>query len=158
MTAPIRLVDRHAKEAREERDLAAYALHSKASRGRHHHEEDDDLRTCWERDRDRIVHCTGFRRLMYKTQVFVNSEGDHFRTRLSHSLEVGQVARSMGAALALNEPFCEGLALAHDIGHPPFGHRGEWALDELMQDHGGFRHNVQVLRVVDQLERRSPEY
>jgi dGTPase len=95
---------------------------------------------------------------MYKTQVFVNSEGDHFRTRLSHSLEVAQVARSVGSALALNEPFCEALALAHDIGHPPFGHRGEWALDELMREHGGFRHNFQVLRVVDLLERRSPDY
>ena len=98
------------------------------------------------------------RRLMYKTQVFVTCETDHFRTRLSHSLEVCQVARSVASALGLNEPFCEALALAHDIGHPPFGHRGEWALDELMKDHDGFRHNVQVLRVVDQLERRSPEY
>jgi dGTPase len=95
---------------------------------------------------------------MYKTQVFVNWEGDHFRTRLTHSLEVAQVARSIGRALRLNEPFCEALALAHDIGHPPFGHRGEWALDELMKEHGGFRHNFQVLRVVDQLERRSPDY
>ncbi len=152
------LFDRRAKEAREERDLAPYALHSARSRGRSFHEEDDDLRTCWERDRDRIVHCTGFRRLMYKTQVFVNSEGDHFRTRLSHSLEVAQVARSVGNALALNEPFCEALALCHDIGHPPFGHRGEAALDLLMKEHGGFRHNFQVLRVVDRLERRSPEY
>ena len=152
------LFDRRAKEASEERDLAPYALHSARSRGRSFHEEDDDLRTCWERDRDRVVHCTGFRRLMYKTQVFVNSEGDHYRTRLSHSLEVAQVARSVGNALALNEPFCEALALCHDIGHPPFGHRGEAALDELMRDHGGFRHNFQVLRVVDRLERRSPDY
>lgn len=152
------LFGRRAKEDREERDLAPYALHSARSRGRSFHEEDDDLRTCWERDRDRIVHCTGFRRLMYKTQVFVNSEGDHFRTRLSHSLEVAQVARSVGNALALNEPFCEALALCHDIGHPPFGHRGEAALDELMKEHGGFRHNFQVLRVVDRLERRSPDY
>jgi dGTPase len=152
------LFDRRAKEAREERDLAPTALRSAFSLGRRFHEEEDDLRTCWERDRDRIVHCTGFRRLMYKTQVFVNREGDHFRTRLSHSLEVCQVARSLAAALGLNEPFCEALALAHDIGHPPFGHRGEWALDELMQEHGGFRHNFQVLRVVDQLERRSPDY
>jgi dGTPase len=95
---------------------------------------------------------------MYKTQVFVNSEGDHNRTRLSHSLEVQQVARSVGSALGLNEPLCEALALAHDIGHPPFGHRGEKALDELMKAHGGFRHNAQVLRVVDLLERRSPDY
>ncbi|MBK8177816.1 MAG: deoxyguanosinetriphosphate triphosphohydrolase [Planctomycetes bacterium] len=158
MASRLPLFDRRAKETREERDLAPYALHSARSRGRGFPEEEDDLRTCWERDRDRIVHCTGFRRLMYKTQVFVNTEGDHYRTRLSHSLEVAQVARSVGNALALNEPFCEALALCHDIGHPPFGHRGEAALDELMKDHGGFRHNFQVLRVVDRLERRSPEY
>jgi dGTPase len=158
MSATPRLCDRAAKEAREARELGSFALKSVASRGRKFAEEEDDLRTCWERDRDRLVHCTGFRRLMYKTQVFVNSEGDHYRTRLSHSLEVCQVARSVGNALGLNEPFCEALALAHDIGHPPFGHRGEWALDELMKEHGGFRHNFQVLRVVDLLERRSPEY
>jgi dGTPase len=152
------LFDRAAKEAREHRELAHYAVHSARSRGRRHAEPEDDLRTCFERDRDRIVHCTAFRRLMYKTQVFVNREGDQYRTRLSHSLEVCQVARSVGNALALNEPLCEALALAHDIGHPPFGHRGEVALDELMKEHGGFRHNAQVLRVVDLLERRSPDY
>src|SRR5215218_7118973 len=127
------LFDRLAKEQREERDLASYAMHASLSRGRRYTEADDGLRTVWERDRDRIVHCTAFRRLMYKTQVFVNGEGDQYRTRLSHSLEVGQVARSVGNALALNEPLCEALALAHDIGHPPFGHRGEVALDELMR-------------------------
>ncbi len=153
-----KLYDRTAKEDLEERVLAPWAMKSSRSRGRRFHEEEDDLRTVWERDRDRIVHSTAFRRLMYKTQVFVNREGDHNRTRLSHSLEVAQVARSVGSALALNEPLCEALALAHDIGHPPFGHRGEWALDELMSAHGGFRHNAQVLRVVDLLERRSPDY
>jgi dGTPase len=158
MAAAVPLLDRRAKEAREAAQLAPYALRSARTLGRRHPEPEDELRTCWERDRDRIVHCTGFRRLAYKTQVFVNWEGDHFRTRLSHSLEVAQVARSIGGALALNEPFCEALALAHDIGHPPFGHRGEWALDELMRAHGGFRHNAQVLRVVDRLERRSPDY
>lgn len=158
MNQPQPLLDRRAKEQREDRELAPWALKSAHSKGRKYAEEEDDLRTCWERDRDRVIHCTGFRRLMYKTQVFVNWEGDHFRTRLTHSLEVAQVARSIGRALRLNEPFCEGLALAHDIGHPPFGHRGEWALDELMKQHGGFRHNFQVLRVVDQLERRSPDY
>jgi len=152
------LFDRRAKEAREERDLAPCATRSAASLGRKHPEPDDELRTCFERDRDRVVHSTAFRRLMYKTQVFVNREGDQYRTRLSHSLEVAQVARSVGNALALNETLCEVLALAHDIGHPPFGHRGEVALDELMQAHGGFRHNAQVLRVVDVLERRNPEY
>jgi dGTPase len=158
MPPALRLLDRAAKEEREARELAPFALRSGSSRGRKYPEEEDDLRTGWERDRDRIIHCTGFRRLMYKTQVFVNWEGDHFRTRMTHSLEVAQVARSVGRALRLNEPFCEALALAHDIGHPPFGHRGEWALDELMKDHGGFRHNFQVLRVVDLLERRSPDY
>lgn len=158
MTTPPLLLDRRAKEDREARELAPWALKSARSLGRKYAEEEDDLRTCWERDRDRVIHCTGFRRLMYKTQVFVNREGDHFRTRLTHSLEVAQVARSIGRALRLNEPFCEGLALAHDIGHPPFGHRGEWALDELMKPYGGFRHNFQVLRVVDLLERRSPDY
>ena len=133
-------------------------MRSASSKGRRHPEEDDDLRTSWERDRDRIVHSTAFRRLMYKTQVFVNWEGDLYRTRLSHSLEVAQVARSIGSALFLNEPLCEALALAHDIGHPPFGHRGEVALDRVMKRHGGFRHNSQVLRVVDLLERRSPDY
>ncbi|MBI5435259.1 MAG: deoxyguanosinetriphosphate triphosphohydrolase [Planctomycetes bacterium] len=150
--------DRPAKEARERRELAPWALKSGASRGRAHPEPEDDLRTGWERDRDRLVHSTAFRRLMYKTQVFVNWEGDHYRTRLSHSLEVCQVARSIANALRLNESFTEALALAHDVGHPPFGHRGEWTLDEAMKDHGGFRHNAQVLRVVDLLERRSPAY
>jgi dGTPase len=152
------LFDRAAKEAREERELAPWATFSARSRGRHHPESEDELRTCFERDRDRVVHCTAFRRLMYKAQVFVNWEGDQYRTRLSHSLEVCQVARSIGNALALNEALCEALALAHDIGHPPFGHRGEVVLDEVMKEHGGFRHNAQVLRVVDLLERRSPDY
>ena len=152
------LFDRRAKEEREERYLAPWGMRSAQSQGRKHREEEDDLRTCWERDRDRIVHSTGFRRLMYKTQVFVNWEGDHYRTRLSHSLEVAQVARSVANALGLNEPLTECLALAHDIGHPPFGHRGETALNRVMRDHGGFRHNAQVLRVVDLLERRSPDY
>jgi dGTPase len=153
-----RLFDRAAKEAREGRELSPCASFSSRSRGRAHPEGEDELRTCFERDRDRIVHCTAFRRLMYKAQVFVNWEGDQYRTRLSHSLEVCQVARSVGNALALNEALCEALALAHDIGHPPFGHRGEIALDGLMKGHGGFRHNAQVLRVVDLLERRSPSY
>ncbi len=158
MSPAPRFFDRAAKEAREEEILAPWARKSARSRGRRHPEEEDDLRTVWERDRDRIVHCVAFRRLMYKTQVFVNWEGDHYRTRLSHSLEVAQVARSVGSALFLNEPLCEAVALAHDLGHPPFGHRGEQALYRLMEGHGGFRHNAQVLRVVDLLERRSPDY
>ncbi len=152
------LFERLAKEEREEAELAAHAAHAAQSAGRVHTEVDDPLRTCYERDRDRVIHSTAFRRLGYKTQVFVNSEGDQYRTRLSHSLEVCQVARSLGSALRLNEPLCETLALAHDIGHPPFGHRGEAALNDLMIEHGGFRHNAQVLRVVDLLERRSPDY
>ncbi|MBM3976034.1 MAG: deoxyguanosinetriphosphate triphosphohydrolase [Planctomycetes bacterium] len=151
-------LDRRAKQLHEEAHLIPAALHSGHSAGRAKPEPEDELRTAYERDRDRIIHCTAFRRLMHKTQVFVSSDGDHHRTRMSHSLEVAQVARSIASALRLNESFCEALALAHDIGHPPFGHRGEWALDALMRDHGGFRHNAQVLRVVDLLERRSPDY
>jgi len=156
--SPASFFDRASKEARERELLAPWATHCADSLGRRHAEEEDELRTSFERDRDRIVHSVAFRRLMYKTQVFVNWEGDHYRTRLSHSLEVAQVARSVGSALFLNEPLCEAIALAHDIGHPPFGHRGEQALDALMENHDGFRHNAQVLRVVDQLERRSPDY
>ncbi len=152
------LLDRLAKEAREARDLAPWASFSVRSLGRAHPEPEDELRTAFERDRDRIVHSTAFRRLMYKTQVFLNREGDLYRTRLSHSLEVAQVARSIASALRLNESLAEVLALAHDIGHPPFGHRGEIALDAILAAHGGFRHNAQVLRVVDVLERRSPDY
>jgi len=156
--SPASFFDRASKEARERELLAPWATHCADSLGRRHAEEEDELRTSFERDRDRIVHSVAFRRLMYKTQVFVNWEGDHYRTRLSHSLEVAQVARSVGSALFLNETLCEAVALAHDIGHPPFGHRGEQALDALMEGSGGFRHNAQVLRVVDQLERRSPDY
>ncbi|MFT4540964.1 MAG: dGTPase [Planctomycetota bacterium] len=158
MKPPIRLLDRATKEARERAELAPWASLSSESSGLRYHEGLDPWRTTFERDRDRIVHSTAFRRLMYKTQVFVNSEGDYNRTRLSHSLEVAQVARSMSSVLRLNEVLCESLSLAHDLGHPPFGHRGEWALDTMMKDHGGFRHNAQVLRVVDLLERRTPEF
>ena len=152
------LLDRAAREEREARELAPWAMKSADSLGRANPEDHSNFRTCFERDRDRLTHCTAFRRLMYKTQVFVNRRGDHQRTRLSHSLEVCQVARSVGSTLRLNEALCEAVALAHDIGHPPFGHRGETALQELMTEHDGFRHNNQVLRVVDLLERRSPEY
>ena len=155
MTTP-KLFDRAAKEAREAAHLAPFAMLSCESQGRVHPQKADPLRTVWERDRDRITHSMAFRRLRHKAQVFVSWEGDHNRTRLSHSLEVCQVARSVGSALFVNEALCEALALCHDIGHPPFGHRGEWALDALMKEHGGFRHNAQVLRVVDLLERRTP--
>lgn len=152
------MILRQLKEEREAQQLAPYASWSAQSQGRAHPESEDPLRTRFERDRDRIVHSAAFRRLAHKTQVFLTEEGDLQRTRLSHSLEVCQVGRTVAGALALNEPLTEALALCHDIGHPPFGHRGELALNELMADHGGFRHNAQVLRVVDQLERRSPAY
>lgn len=155
---PYGLSDRATRESREARQLAAHAMKAVDSRGRAFPESPDPHRTIFERDRDRITHATAFRRLQYKTQVFLNDEGDHHRTRLSHSLEVCQVARSVAGVLQLNEPLAEALSLAHDIGHPPFGHRGEWALNELMKPYGGFRHNAQVLRVVDLLERRNPDF
>src|SRR3990167_8326932 len=145
-------------EAREEQWLAPYAMKSKDTRGRQHPEPEDPFRTVYRRDRDRIVHSTAFRRLEYKTQVFVNHEGDYYRTRLTHSLEVAQIAVSIARALRLNEDLVEVAALAHDIGHPPFGHAGEDALRELMAEHGGFEHNLQGLRVVDLLEHRYPAF
>ncbi len=132
--------------------LADYACRPGASRGRVHPEPESATRTCFQRDRDRILHSAAFRRLEYKTQVFVNHEGDFFRTRLTHSLEVSQIARSVCRALRLNEDLAEALALAHDLGHPPFGHAGEEALREMMAPFGGFDHNAQSLRVVTRLE------
>jgi dGTPase len=135
-----------------EAHLAPYAAHSLQSRGRRHHETPPTARTEFQRDRDRIVHSTAFRRLEYKTQVFVNHEGDLFRTRLTHSLEVAQIARSVARNLRLNEDLVEAISLAHDLGHTPFGHAGQDALHDCMRDHGGFEHNLQSLAVVDQLE------
>ncbi|MDR5829599.1 deoxyguanosinetriphosphate triphosphohydrolase [Caballeronia sp. LP006] len=132
--------------------LAPYAAHSALSRGRRYAEAPPAARTEFQRDRDRIVHSTAFRRLEYKTQVFVNHEGDLFRTRLTHSLEVAQIARSVARNLNLNEDLVEAISLAHDLGHTPFGHAGQDALNECMRDHGGFEHNLQSLAVVDQLE------
>ncbi len=132
--------------------LAPYAVHSETARGRRHPETSHASRSQFQRDRDRIIHCSAFRRLEYKTQVFLNHEGDMFRTRLTHSLEVAQVGRSMARNLRLNEDLVEALALAHDLGHTPFGHVGQDVLDECMKDHGGFEHNLQSLRVVDELE------
>jgi len=134
--------------------LAAYAARSAASRGRAAQEEAPRSRTHFQRDRDRIVHSTAFRRLEYKTQVFVNHEGDLFRTRLTHSLEVAQIARSIARCLRVNEDLVEAIALAHDLGHTPFGHAGQEALNECMLAFGGFEHNLQSLRVVDVLEER----
>ena len=134
--------------------LAPYAASAENSRGRVHAEDPPGGRTEFQRDRDRIVHCASFRRLVYKTQVFVNHEGDHYRTRLTHSLEVAQIARSMARLLRVNEDLAEAISLAHDLGHTPFGHAGQDALNECMKDFGGFEHNLQSLRVVDQLEQR----
>jgi dGTPase len=138
--------------------LAPYACDSGRSRGRRHAEEAAPTRTEYQRDRDRIVHSTAFRRLVYKTQVFLNHEGDLFRTRLTHSLEVAQLARSVARSLRLNEDLVEAIALAHDLGHTPFGHAGQDALDECMRGRGGFEHNLQSLRVVDELEERYPRF
>ncbi len=134
--------------------LAPWAADPAASRGRRHAEPGAGARSEFQRDRDRIVHCTAFRRLEYKTQVFVNHEGDLFRTRLTHSIEVAQIGRSIGRNLGLNEDLIEAIALAHDLGHTPFGHAGQDALHECMRAHGGFEHNLQSLRVVDELEQR----
>jgi len=134
--------------------LAPYAADPAISRGRRHNEPAPAYRSEYQRDRDRIIHSAAFRRLEYKTQVFVNHEGDLFRTRLTHSIEVAQVARSIARALQLNEDLTEGIALAHDLGHTPFGHAGQEALNASMQGYGGFEHNLQSLRVVDELEDR----
>jgi len=145
-------------ESTERTDLAGYACSSALSRGRRHHEDFRDLRPAFERDRDRIIHCAAFRRLEYKTQVFVNHEGDYYRTRLTHSLEVAQIGRAIARRLRLNEELTEALALAHDLGHTPFGHTGEEVLNRLMQGRGGFEHNLQSFRVVDELEERYPGF
>lgn len=138
--------------------LAAYACDAARSRGRRHPEPAAPTRNDFQRDRDRIVHSTAFRRLVYKTQVFLNHEGDLFRTRLTHSIEVAQLARSIARPLQLNEDLVEAIALAHDLGHTPFGHAGQDALNACMAGHGGFEHNLQSLRVVDALEERYPEF
>jgi dGTPase len=145
-------------ERAESAALAPYAMKSAESRGRRYDEPEAAYRTRYQRDRDRIIHCKAFRRLEYKTQVFLNHEGDHYRTRLTHTIEVTQIARTISRALALNEDLTEAIALAHDLGHTPFGHSGEEALRELMADYGGFEHNEHGLRVVDVLERQYPEF
>ena len=152
------LFPRERLEARERETLAPYAAHAGNSRGRVHQESESAYRTAFQKDRDRVVHTTAFRRLEYKTQVFVNYEGDHYRTRLTHTLEVAQVAKAVCRALGLNEDLAETIALAHDLGHPPFGHAGEAALDRLAHDEGGFDHNKQSLRIVTRLERRYADH
>ncbi len=145
-------------EAREAAGLAPYAMPSRASRGRRHPEPEHPFRMAFQRDRDRIIHSTAFRRLEYKTQVFVNHEGDYYRTRLTHTMEAAQVTRTLARALGLNEDLAETVALAHDLGHTPFGHAGERTLDRLMAPYGGFEHNAQSLRIVDLLEERYPHF
>jgi dGTPase len=142
----------------EDRALAPYGFRSRDSRGREHPEDEPAYRTAFQRDRDRILHTTAFRRLEYKTQVFVYYEGDYYRTRLTHTLEVAQIGRTIARALGGNEDLIEAICLAHDLGHPPFGHAGEAALARLMKDDNGFDHNRQSLRIVTELERRYPEY
>lgn len=149
---------REEHEQREMENLASYAIKSGLSRGRKYKEFSCPFRTNFQRDRDRIVHCEAFRRLEYKTQVFVNHEGDYYRTRLTHTLEVSQIARGLARTLKLNEDLAEAIALAHDLGHTPFGHQGESVLNQLMQSHGGFEHNRQSYRVVTFLEKRYPEF
>src|SRR5437762_6487723 len=141
-------------EAREAAALAPYAMRSRDSRGRRHPEPEHPLRMAFQRDRDRIIHSTAFRRLEYKTQVFVNHEGDYYRTRLTHTMEAAQITRTIARALRLNGDLAEAVALAHDLGHTPFGHAGERVLHQLMADHGGFEHNAQSLRIVAVLEER----
>ncbi len=148
------MTPREATEALEEQTLSPHAARSARSRGRARPEPPDFLRTVFQRDRDRIIHSKAFRRLMHKTQVFLAPEGDHYRTRLTHTLEVAQIARTIARAIRINEDLTEAIVLGHDLGHPPFGHAGEEALDRLMASHGGFRHDVQSLRIVEVLERR----
>src|SRR5210317_1734678 len=147
---------REEQEKLEAVTIAPYGLKSAASRGRVYPEKHSQTRTAFQRDRDRIIHTTAFRRLEYKTQVFVFYEGDHYRTRLTHTLEVAQLGRSLARGLGANEDLTEAICLAHDLGHPPFGHAGEHVLNDLMKDHGGFNHNTHSYRVVTQLEQRYP--
>ncbi len=142
----------------EDRSLAPYGMRSKDTKGRAYLDTEPEYRTAFQRDRDRILHTTAFRRLEYKTQVFINFEGDHFRTRLTHTLEVAQIGRTFARALGGNEDLVEAVCLAHDLGHSPFGHSGEVSLARLMKDFGGFDHNKQSLRIVTELEQRYPEF
>jgi dGTPase len=145
-------------EQQEVERLAPYAMKCRDSRGREYPEDEHAYRTAYQRDRDRIIHTTAFRRLEYKTQVFIITEGDYYRTRLTHTIEVAQIGRTIARALRANEDLTEAICLAHDLGHGPFGHSGEGTLNELMADHGGFDHNHQSLRIVEKLERRFPDF
>jgi dGTPase len=152
------ILGRERLEQLEDQALAPYGLRSRLSRGRAHLETEAAYRTAFQRDRDRVLHTTAFRRLEYKTQVFVNTEGDYYRTRLTHTLEVAQIGRTVARTLGANEDLVEAISLAHDLGHPPFGHSGEQTLEHLMAAHGGFDHNHQSMRIVTELERRYPDF
>jgi len=152
------LFDRTKMEAIENQTLAPYAVHASQSKGRLYPETEPNYRTCFQRDRDRILHTTAFRRLEYKTQVFINFEGDYYRTRLTHTLEVAQIGRTIARALGANEDLTEAICLAHDLGHPPFGHSGEATLNQVMQGFGGFNHNHHSFRIVTEVEKRYPEF
>src|SRR6478735_9077958 len=143
-------------EQLEHQTLAPYAQMSGASRGRKFKEASSPWRTEYQRDRDRVIHSRAFRRLEYKTQVFLNGSGDHLRTRLTHTMEVAAISRNIARALQLNEDLCETIALAHDLGHSPFGHKGEVVLNKLMKKHGGFEHNRHSLRIVEEIEQKYP--
>jgi dGTPase len=152
------IISREEIETQEAEHLAPYAMCSRDSKGRAFAEDEHDYRTAYQRDRDRIIHTTAFRRLEYKTQVFLITEGDYYRTRLTHTIEVAQIGRTIARALKVNEDLTEAICLAHDLGHGPFGHSGEAALNELMRDHGGFDHNFQSFRIVEKLENRFPDF
>jgi len=145
-------------ESQELEHLSPLAVKSKQSKGRRYDEPISPTRTCFQRDRDRIIHAKAFRRLKHKTQVFITTESDHYRSRLTHSLEVAQISRHIARVLKLNEDLTEGIALAHDLGHTPFGHAGERVLNKLMQGYGGFEHNLQSLRIVEKLEKKYPMF
>ena len=152
------IYSREQLEDLESQQLAPYGMRNKNSRGRLYPEDEPVDRTRYQRDRDRILHTTAFRRLEYKTQVFINYEGDYYRTRLTHTLEVAQIGRTIARAIGANEDLTEAICLAHDLGHPPFGHSGETTLARLMRDHDGFDHNKQSFRIVTQLEHRYPDF
>jgi dGTPase len=151
-------VERAELERQERATLAPYAQFSAATRGRQHAEAPPEWRTHYQRDRDRVIHSRAFRRLEYKTQVFLNGSGDHYRTRLTHTMEVAAISRNIARALGLNEDLAEAIALAHDLGHSPFGHKGESVLDQLMRGQGGFEHNRHSLRIVEEIERKYPAF
>ena len=152
------LFSREQLEAIEDQSLAPYGIRSKNSKGRAYPDSEPGYRTAFQRDRDRILHTTAFRRLEYKTQVFINYEGDYYRTRLTHTLEVAQIGRTLARALGANEDLIEAICLAHDLGHSPFGHSGEVVLNRLLKENGGFDHNKQSLRIVTKLEQRYPDF